>query len=607
MRRYAKTRSGFLTLRLAWQSALIVLLLASAALARFWQIGRSPAYDYDEPVYTRIASNLNHYGIMSARMETGTPMVTYNFHPPYYFRMLAKWFQLFGEGIASARTMAACMSIVVLGLLFVLLKRQVGWGWAYVGTLVLAFDGWLLFENRMSYIENTLMVFIVAGILVYQAAGMMPPSRYRLKASLYILAGVVIGFASMFKYIGAYVILAILINWLITRRENRYHLLMMGFLAGVVAAVLAYLVMRPGGSAYWQAITIQFQRTDGTVSSSGNITTLSDALGPLINQYRIYAFTLMAAGIAGLLMIFRLGQAAYLRSIDRIRPNSLFYAWAMAGSIMIVASKLRFPHYFIVVLEPLLLYLIVEVAAWVKRQSGKRLLVGFVVLALVAEGSVVAGAIATSIRMTGDNRNALSEAATFIRTHARSQDLVIADDPLAAIFPQRWCAPVHAYMCDTKVNWVVVYTTAAQKLSDDPAYLEILPRTVPVAKYSSFKDNIVIRRVVVPEASEAQVTVQLSKDRPTSARLTRDWTLVRLPILKKGTKATVHLTVVAGTNGPHSIAWKHWAIAKDAPAGYEVTVVWDTPPQLPQKAGQTAQFKISTSDGGRTWQVARVG
>jgi len=190
---------------------------------------------------------------------------------------------------------------------------------------------------------------------------------------------------------------------------------------------------------------------------------------------------------------------------------------------------------------------------------------------------------------------------------SRPQDLVIADDPLAAIFTQPWCAPVHAFLCDTKVNWVLVYTSAAQKLSDDPAYLEILPRTVPVAEYSSFKDNIVIRRVVVPEASEVQVTVPLSKDRPTSARLTRDWTLVQLPTLNQGTKATVHLTVVAGTNGPHSIAWKHWAIAKDAPAGYEVTVAWATPPQLPQQAGQTAQIQLSTSDGGRTWQATRVG
>ncbi len=59
-------------------------------------------------------------------------------------------------------------------------------------TVTLAFDGWLLFVQRVSYVENTLMAIIVAGFLLYERALRRPPARR------FALAGAMFGFAAVY-------------------------------------------------------------------------------------------------------------------------------------------------------------------------------------------------------------------------------------------------------------------------------------------------------------------------------------------------------------------------------------------------------------------------
>ncbi len=61
-------------------------------------------------------------------------------------------------------------SLVTLGLLMRLIWRLHGQLAGLVTVTFVAFDGWLLFAQRVSYIENTLMVIIVAGLLLYERA-----------------------------------------------------------------------------------------------------------------------------------------------------------------------------------------------------------------------------------------------------------------------------------------------------------------------------------------------------------------------------------------------------------------------------------------------------
>ena len=101
------------------------------------------------------------------------------------------------------------MTAVMQTLLFRLLWKLHGSTKALFAVIPVVFDGWLMYIERVSYMENALMVLIVTGFLLYQRA-LEKPSALR-----FALAGAVIGFAGAFKQTGVYVLLAVLLCWLV--------------------------------------------------------------------------------------------------------------------------------------------------------------------------------------------------------------------------------------------------------------------------------------------------------------------------------------------------------------------------------------------------------
>ena len=81
--------------------------------------------------------------------------------------------------------------------------------WPCSPLIPVIFDGWLMYIERVSYIENALMLIVVTGLLLYQRA-LEHPSWQR-----FAIAGAVVGFAAIFKHTGAYVLLAVLLCWLV--------------------------------------------------------------------------------------------------------------------------------------------------------------------------------------------------------------------------------------------------------------------------------------------------------------------------------------------------------------------------------------------------------
>jgi 4-amino-4-deoxy-L-arabinose transferase-like glycosyltransferase len=148
-------------------AAFAVVLTATAAL-RLWDLGSKPGWQSDETVYADIARNLATSGSLSEHTQYHMSWAPFLFHPPFYFLLLAGWFKLTGAGVPQARLFAVVASLVTLGLLMRLIRRLHGPVTALVTVTFVAFDGWLLFVQRVSYIENTLMVIIVAGFLLYE-------------------------------------------------------------------------------------------------------------------------------------------------------------------------------------------------------------------------------------------------------------------------------------------------------------------------------------------------------------------------------------------------------------------------------------------------------
>jgi 4-amino-4-deoxy-L-arabinose transferase-like glycosyltransferase len=467
------------------------LVLAGAAALRLWDLGSKPGWQSDETVYADIARNLATSGSLSEHIQYHEGWTPFLFHPPFYFLLLAGWFKLAGAGVPQARLLAVLASLLTLCLLMRLIWRLHGPVPALVTVAFVAFDGWLLFVQRVSYIENTLMVIIVAGLLLYERAVRRPSARR------FVLAGIVLGFAAVFKHTGAYVMLAVVLNWLIIRREKRNHWLL---LAGAGAVVVAYLaVMIPlfdNGRHDWylQQTLIQLERVVGLRRSQGTLTSPGQFLHLAGHQYVIFAPSL-AVALAG--AVFIVVRCARARSLDPVRHNSLLLAWAAAGVIVFGASAIRYQQYFELVLIPLYCLLWTEVCRWVRAHPRA------LPAAAVAGTLVMAAGLGTFyLRVLDHHDNVLDQVRLYAEQDIPRHSVVVAEEEIGDEIPQAWCTPARAGVCGTAASYAITYTSYLQPAAPpaDHAFWAMMARATRVTTFTGFKETVTVWRLARPHA-----------------------------------------------------------------------------------------------------------
>ena len=346
-----------------------------------------------------------------------------------------------------ARLLAVLASLVTLGLLMRLIWRLHGQRPALVTVTFVAFDGWLLFAQRVSYIENTLMVIIVAGLLLYERALRRPSARR------FVLAGVVLGFAAAYKHTGGYVLLAVLFNWLITRRESRGHGLLLGSAAAVAAAYLAVMIpLFDHGRRDWylHQTLIQLERVIGVRRSQGTLTTPAEFLHLLSHQYVIFAPSLVAA-LAG--AAFITARCARARSLDPLRANSLLLSWSAAAVVVFGASAIHYQQYFQLVLIPLDCLLWTEVCRHVRGHPRA-------FPAVTAAGLlIVTASLATFyFRVLDRDDNVLRQVQGYARHEIPRRSIVLTSEEIGDEIPQPWCTPACASRCGA-ATYAITYTS----------------------------------------------------------------------------------------------------------------------------------------------------
>jgi 4-amino-4-deoxy-L-arabinose transferase-like glycosyltransferase len=310
---------------------------ALALLMRFPGLASKPGYDWDEPVYANVAANG-----LQLKTDFGAEAVPYLFHPPFYFWLLSGWMKVFGDSITSARWMAAVMSIGVLYLLYVLMRRR--WGTlALVPLAILATDGWLVFSNRVSWIENTMLVLAAGAILAYDRA--LRSGR----TSHFALAGALVGGTVVFKHVGVYVLLAVLCTWAVVRGHRRGHLTLLGVAFGVITAyVVGMTIAFQDGNHNWflDASQVQVERLTGHKESRGSIHSTGQVISAVLGPYIVFSVTLALSGVS-LLLVARRTLLFLRRRLDPAAVNDpVLYGWALAAALTIADSGLKMEHYF---------------------------------------------------------------------------------------------------------------------------------------------------------------------------------------------------------------------------------------------------------------------
>jgi 4-amino-4-deoxy-L-arabinose transferase-like glycosyltransferase len=456
-----------------WITAGFIAAFIAGFALRLWRLDLSPAWQWDEAVYWRVSENVQN-GVLSEHSVYGMPWEPFLYQPPVFFEIEARWFDAVGASMYHARLFGVGCTAIMQPLLFRLLWRLHGPRLALSAVLPVIFDAWLLYIERISYIENALMVLVVLGFLLYQRALDMPSWRG------FLLAGVALGAAASFKQTGAYVIIAILLCWLIIRREHRGHFVLLGGALIVMVAYLWFMVYKydaPGHPWFIDQSLVQVRRVLGLQQSGGTLTSPGGALHLLTQQYKYFWPSLLLAGWAVLIAGRRTWQCYRARTWVPAQSNALLYSWLVTGVVVFGSSSLKFPQYFVLILIPAYCYLWTELAHWDWRPLWRR---------FWPSVAVAAGIGSFLLTVPTFSVNSLQQVQAYAADKIPANAIVVTEQSIGDLIQQRWCTVEKSGACVGRATYAITWQTYLQSSFNqgDPSFLRMMTGATPITSFS---------------------------------------------------------------------------------------------------------------------------
>jgi 4-amino-4-deoxy-L-arabinose transferase-like glycosyltransferase len=456
-----------------------MVLIAGTAL-RIWHLRISPAWQWDEAVYYRVSVNVQH-GDLSEHSLFGVPWEPFLYQPPFYSLLLSRWFDITGASIYHARILGVILTAAMQAVLFRLLWKIHGATAALLAIIPVIFDGWLLYIERVSYIENALLLLIAAGFLLYQRA-LERPSWHR-----FALAGAVIGFAGSFKQTGVYAILAVMLCWLVTRRAHRGHLVLVGVALVVIATYVVVMVRLfdvPHHDWFIGQSTTQLRRVLGLQYSGGTLTSPGGVLHLLAAQYKYFIPSVLLALAAFIIVVRRVLQCYMARNWEPARGNALLFSWFVTGIVVFGLSSLKFPQYFALILVPAYCFLWTEVVRWDLRPAAR--------LSAVAIAAI-AGLGSFALTIPVFSVNTLAEVQQYAATQIPPHSIVVTEESIGDLIQQPWCTVEASTAClpggvpgSPGASYAITWTTYLQSSfkQGDSAFRQLMKGAIRVRSFS---------------------------------------------------------------------------------------------------------------------------
>jgi 4-amino-4-deoxy-L-arabinose transferase-like glycosyltransferase len=454
-------------------TAIFAAIFLAGVAIRLWRLGISPAWQFDEAIYWRVSENMQH-GALAENPVYGQPFQPFLYQPPMYFEIESRWFDLVGASIFHARLFGVICTAVMQLLLFRLLTRLHGLRVALLAVLPVIFDGWLIYIERVSYIENALMIGVVLGFLLY-ARALDTPSLWR-----FFLAGLALGAAASFKQTGAYVIVAVVFCWLIVRRHHRGHLVLLGGALLVIAAYVSLMVVKydpPGNPYFIHQSLVQVRRVLGLQQSGGTLTSLSGATHLLTQQYKYFLPSLIVAVCAIALALRRTWQCYRARSWAPVRQNVVLYAWLLTGVVVFGVSTLKFPQYFVLILVPAYCFFWTELARW-DLDSWWR--------TFWPVAAAVVGLMSFLLTIPAFNVNSLQAVQTYAADRIPPRAIVVTEETVGDLINQRWCSVEVATACVGHATYAITWQTYLQSsfTEGDAAFHKLMKGATAITSFS---------------------------------------------------------------------------------------------------------------------------
>jgi 4-amino-4-deoxy-L-arabinose transferase-like glycosyltransferase len=479
----AHGRSRFARAR--WYALGFTAVLAAGAVLRLWSLASRPGWQFDENVYTDVAANLLRHGTLNENIAYHAPWTPDLYEPPYYLLLLSRWFAVAGPSIYHARILGAVSGLAALAALWRLLIRLHGPGTALFAMVPVVFDGWLLYVQRVSYMENVLLFLVIAGLLLYQRA-VDKPSWQR-----FALAGVILGFAAAFKYTGVYALLAVPLCWQIRRGHRGGHLLLLGCAAVTLGCSILLQVrwFTLDGHDWWLSENaVQVNRVLGVRVSGGTLTSPLAALHLLSAEYDVFIPSLLVAIAAVCIGLRRLYQCYRVRSFELLRDNGLLWSWAATAIVVFGESSLKYPQYISLVLVPLYVYFWSEARRWKWNWRP---------LTALACCAVLLGLGSFYLRIVTHHDNVFAEVQQYAATSIPPNAVVLADETTGDLISQPYCREQQAKPCLGVATYAITWDTYLQTTATlaDGNYKRMMRGAVKLRSWTGFNGTVTVWRL----------------------------------------------------------------------------------------------------------------
>lgn len=461
----------------------LIPIFVLGGFLRFYNIDKT-ALEVDEPVNFAVAKSFVLYGYPSVKPVLDALRQPYLFHPLFGYQLTAEWFeQTNGITVIRARFLNAVASLIVLLLVFLFVLKK-GKGTALLATFFIALDGWVITINRMDYLENFQLILIIIGIWLFSSAVKNGDNKlYR-----WVLAGIVLGFAFIFKHIGIFLVLVVLANWLLTRKYTKGYVVAL-ITMEVVAAIYVSVMYFSFGLLYLQAQVVEFARLFGITSARGLNFGLSEVISVIADRYWIYITTVIAIVLGWPLAAWRYIQSLIKRTATAY--DTVVISWAVGAAVFAVASQLKSPHYMVLWLIPLYVFLAGEVGHWFR---GKRLANVWILVIFFLAASI----FTWNIRFMVSYDDSLRDSANYINTNLPPNAVIGTESYLAELFNQQYTAIEQLNTIDKveKNDYLAIYTSSTASISSlSPIIQDWQQYCWPLQTFTGFKDQVTLCKV----------------------------------------------------------------------------------------------------------------
>lgn len=475
------------------QEGIIVGLFLAVALGARLYAAFHTGLEVDEPIYRYAAAYAAQYGFPAVRAEANRQIIPFLYHPPFFLWLLDLWFKVWNnDNYLTGRLFSVLCATIMLGLLYVFVRVLVNKSVALLSLIFVGSDAWIIFTNQAIYFENSEMVFILLALWAYWRALQTNGKVNEQYISRYLLAGLLVGWVLIYKQIGGFLLIAVLANMVMQRKHWLGHVLLFVTTFGVLA-VYALSMHMTFGNLFDYATFTQIRRTLWERQSAGLTYSPSTALEAIVSRYFIFPLTILTLVGGSILAIIRFVQHVLGK---RKEKYPLLLSWALGGVVFALSISLKSPHYMILWLVPLYIFLSKELYLLFgkrKHTSNRRKYLKSILLVAL----FIVNLWSFQARFMNVPGDTIAQASVYINAQLPSSAVLLTEDYVGVdIIPQYM--NINLVDTPTKVFKSGVTYAALYWSTTEPLLTSLGPINqycIPLKTFRGFKDNIEVCKI----------------------------------------------------------------------------------------------------------------